>query len=179
MRYEENSLFFKDRYKAEIEKILSLEEMYKSQYKKTTLKDSNFSLGIEKTISDKKEMLFLNFLMLKVIEELLYKEKATQEILCLDDILKLKMHIYDDSVIFKDTKYLKEIYITFNDFRFKKNSLLGDLLDFAERRIPEGNAREKLISNIKNDFAFIEKLKIEEKIEPLITTDNDKKQRRI
>jgi len=176
MEYIKNSLFFKERYHLEIEKLKILEEKLKNDFNTPGQLPPVEFLKVKDA---QKYLLFFNFLMLKVIEELLYKEKATQEILCLDDILKLKMHIYDDSVIFKDTKYVKEIYITFNDFRFKKNSLLGDLLDFAERRIPEGNAREKLISNIKNDFAFIEKLKIEEKIEPLITTDNDKKQRRI
>lgn len=179
MRYEENSLFFKDRYKAEIEKILSLEEMYKSQYKKTTLKDSNFSLGIEKTISDKKEMLFLNFLMLKVIEELYYKNNAGWSSLNLSEGLSLRMTIVDEAIIFRDMIRFKGSYASYPDFWFRKDSLLEDVLHFAEGIMPECDARKKFINNIHSDFAFIEKIKIEEKIEPVVSIVDNQRQKRI
>lgn len=175
MEYIKNSLFFKERYSLEIEELKKLEEKLKNDF---NAPGQLPPMGFLKVKDAQKEMLFLNFLMLKIMEELLYKEKATQEVLCFNDNLMLKMHICDDAVIFKDTKYVNGVYITYSDSCFKKNSLSGDILNFIEGIIPDGSERKLLINNIKNDLAFIEKLKIEEKIEPLLV-NSEKKLKRI
>jgi len=175
MEYIKNSLFFKERYSLEIEEFKKLEEKLKNNFNASSQLPP---MGFLKVKDAQKEMLFLNFLMLKIMEELLYKEKATQEVLCFNDNLMLKMHICDDAVIFKDTKYVNGVYITYSDSCFKKNSLSDDILNFIEGIIPDGSARKLLIDNIKNDLAFIEKLKIEEKIEPLLV-NSEKKLKRI
>lgn len=181
MDYIENSFFFNERYHDELEKIKILEESYKLQFKKPLQKRRAFStdFGIEKTINDKKESLFLHFLMFKVIEELFYKDEAAWTSLQLHQGLSLKMTIYDDKVIFNNVMRVTGFYASYPDFWFRKESLLEDLVYFAKAILPECDARKKFINNIHSDFAFIEKIKIEEKIESLITTDNEKKIKRI
>lgn len=179
MKYLENSLFVKERYQSELEKIKDLEEMYKSNYKKTALKDSPFTSGIEKTIKDKKDTMFINFLMLKVIEEMLYQDKAVQSCLHLQSSIMLKMNIYEDKIIFNNMMRIKDSYVSYPDFRFRKTHLLEDLVYFAKAIIPESAQREKMIDNIKSDFSFIEKLKIESKLENLNSSNNEIKPRRV
>jgi len=177
MQYIEKSLFFKDRYSEEIKTIRQLEEQFKFHWK-NTLSSSNLIDGVEKTINDKKERLFLHFLMFKIAEEMLYKDKVVAESIHFQENLILKMNIWKDRIIFTDMMKVKGMFASYPDFTFKRKTLLQDLISFSEKIFPHSQMRNIFIDKIKDDYAFLEKTKIESAInikEPLKSEKNNKR----
>lgn len=161
MRYIEKSLFFKDRYCAEIKTIQELKEQCKMTPENILSSSTHLITGIKKTIEDKKEKLFLHFLMFKIAEELLYKDKVIPESIHFQESLILKMNIWDDRIIFTDMMKIKGMFASYSDFSFKRATLLPDLISFAEKIFPHSQMRNTFIEKIKDDYTFLEKKKIE------------------
>jgi len=177
MKYIEKSLFFKDRYYEEIKTIRQLEEQFKFHWE-NTLSSSNLMAGVEKTINDRKERLFLHFLMFKIAEEMLYKEKIVAESIHFQESLILKMNIWDDRIVFTDMMKIKGMFASYPDYTFKRKTLLQDLISFAEKIFPHSQIRIDFVERIKDDYAFLEKTKIESAInikEPLKSEKNNKR----
>lgn len=179
MKYIQKSLFFKDRYCEEIKTIRELEEQHKFNWENILSSSTHLTKGIEKTIEAKKEKLFLHFLMLKIAEELLYKDKVIPESIHFQESLILKMNISDNRIIFTDMIKVKGMFASYPDFSFKRATLLPDLISFAEKIFPHSQMRNTFIERIKDDYAFLEKIKIKSTINIKESCENEKNNRRI
>lgn len=178
MKYIQKSLFFKDRYCEEIKTIRELEEQHKFNWENILSSSTHLTKGIEKTIEAKKEKLFLHFLMFKIAEEMLYKDKVVAESIHFQENLILKMNIWKDRIIFTDMMKVKGMFASYPDFTFKRKTLLQDLISFSEKIFPHSQMRNIFIDKIKDDYAFLEKTKIESAInikEPLKSEKNNKR----
>lgn len=179
MQYIEKSLFFKDRYCAEIKTIQKLKEQCKMTPENILSSSTHLTTGIKKIIEDKKEKLFLHFLMLKIAEELLYKDKVIPENIHFQESFILKMNILEGRVIFTDMLKVKGMFASYPDFSFKRETLLPDLVSFAKKIFPHSQMKETFIQKIKDDYAFLEKKKIESAINIKESYKSEKNNRRI